>query len=700
MQRMGVDTGGTFTDFVFWQAGQLQIAKRLSTPHNPSEALLAEVAAHPAPHMLIHGTTVATNALLERRGAVTALITTAGFNDLLVIGRGDRPSLYEMHQQRPAPLVPDHLRLEVRERTTFDQQILIPLDDADIHALCPVLDAHGVTSIAVCLLHAYANPAHEQRIGAILHAYNPTWHVSLSHRIVNEAREYERTATTVVNAYVAPLMAHYLHDIATQLPRTTRLRVMASDGGSMGVATAQSLPARTTLSGPAGGIVGAFAVAQQLGIQRCISFDMGGTSTDVALCDGALPRSSGSAVGGLPVRLASLDIHTVGAGGGSLVRIDSGGALRVGPQSAGAHPGPACYGLGTLATVTDANVILGRLRPDAFLGGQMRLDRDRAMHALAPVAEALACDSITAALGTIRIVNAAMARAVRTISVERGHNPREFALIAFGGAGPLHAVQLAHELGIERVIVPRYPGVLSALGMVTAAVTRSATRAILQPLAHVTPAQLHTLIASTHAELTDALHHDGESPATCTHVLAMAMRYHGQVFELDVPLHPTSTHIPRIDAELLHQLAMRFHALHERRYGYALPERALEVVQLQHTMASAATPLPVPPPTVRHTPLQPRAYVHAYLNDNTQAGETAVYHRTDLCAGDAIYGPAIITQLDATTVIPADWYAVVTAVESLDITRRIGAEPADASTDASMPEPTSNRPATYDDSPD
>ncbi len=670
MQRMGVDTGGTFTDFVFWRNGTLQIAKRLSTPHNPAEALLAEINPDTAPPIIIHGTTVATNVLLERRGAVTALITTAGFKDVLVIGRGDRPSLYDMNQTRPEPLIPDALRLEIAERTTYDHQVLVPLHDDAVRALIPILEAQHVTAIAVCLLHSYANPAHEQRIGAILQAHNPHWHISLSHRIVNEAREYERTATTVVNAYVAPHLTHYLAYLATHLPTQTKLRIMASDGGSMGVGTAQTFAARTTLSGPAGGIVGAFAVAQQLGITHCISFDMGGTSTDVALCDGSLPRSGGSAVGGLPVRLPSLDIHTVGAGGGSLVRIDSGGAVRVGPQSAGANPGPACYGIGTQPTVTDANVILGRLRPDAFLGGTMPLDVSRANAAMQAVATHLGNDHITAALGTIRIVNAAMARAVRTISVERGHNPRHFALVAFGGAGPLHAVQLAHELGMEQVIVPRYPGVLSALGMVTAAVTRSTSRPVFQSLATIDPTTLMQLIAATQTELTDALRDDGEDVATFRHTIMVAMRYHGQAFTLDVPLISQSATLPSIDATLLQHAATAFHQLHQRRYGHALPDRPLEIIQLQHTMANDPLPLPDTVSMPRSSELTPQMHVMAYPNDDTTAVMTAIYPRDALCAGDCICGPAIITQLDATTVIPSDWDATVTTVGTLVITLR------------------------------
>lgn len=663
MQRMGVDTGGTFTDFVMLNDGQLQIAKRLSTPHNPGEALLTEVRLRQAPAILIHGTTVATNALLERRGSVTALITTKGFADVLAIGRGDRPSLYNLDQTRPEPLIPATHRHEVNERTTFDQHVLVPLSDEEIHALIPVLEQQQVTAVAVCLLHAYANPAHELRIGTILKERHPEWHVSVSHQIVTEAREYERTSTTVVNAYVAPIMSRYLAYLASELPPPTRLRIMASDGGSMGVHSAQTLPARTTLSGPAGGIVGAFAVAQQLGIRRIITFDMGGTSTDVALCDGELPRSGGSAVGGMPVRLPTLDIHTVGAGGGSLARIDSGGALRVGPQSAGADPGPACYGRGTQATVTDANVVLGRLRSDAFLGGNMVLDSDRAHAALTPISAHTANDVRTAALGIIHVVNAAMARAVRTISVERGHNPKEFSLVAFGGAGPLHAVQLAQELGIEHVIIPRYPGVLSALGMVTAAVTRSTTRPLLCELAGLEVADLNRILVGSHAELAEALQRDGEDPTQFGHQVTLAMRYRGQAFELEVTLSQANT-VTQADLEAV---GARFHEVHQRRYGHAMPQRAIEVTVLQHSMANRGLPLPVPELPARATPLSPEAHVWSACDDHPSAVLTAIYAREHLRPADHIPGPAIITQLDATTVIPSGWEAHVADSLSLVI---------------------------------
>lgn len=663
--RMGVDTGGTFTDFVMLHNGQLHIAKRLSTPANPAAALLAEVAEHSAPDILVHGTTVATNALLERRGAITALITTQGFADVLAIGRGDRPSLYDLHQTRAEPLVPDVLRLVVPERTTHDRQVIKPLDDADVVALFPILEAHAVEAIAICLLHSSVNHAHEARIAELLQRHNPAWHISVSHRIITEAREYERTVTTVVNAYVAPVMERYLSYLATQLPPATKLRIMASDGGSMGVLGATQLPARTTLSGPAGGIVGAYRVAAAVGYPRCITFDMGGTSTDVALCDGYLPRSSGSAVGGLPVRIPSLDIHTVGAGGGSLALIDPAGALRVGPQSAGALPGPACYGVGTQATVTDANVVLGRLRSDAFLGGAMRLEVHRAEAAVSVIATAAASGLIEAALGIMQVINAAMARAVRTISVERGHNPKEFTLVAFGGAGPLHAAHLADELGIDRVIIPRFPGVLSALGMASAAVTRSTSRPILGLHATLTESALNQLLTETSAELASALRSDGEDPRLFTHDVILAMRYKGQVFELDVPLCTE----PRCTNAALQTIAEQFHTLHQRRYGHAMRERAIEVTMLTHRMENEPVGLPSVAADARLTMLQPQQWVDAYPDDANHANTTAIYAREHLTVADVIDGPAILTQLDATTIIPTGWRAVVAPTLDIIMTR-------------------------------
>jgi N-methylhydantoinase A len=722
MGMLGVDTGGTFTDFVLLRGGRLTIHKLLSTPDDPSRALLAGVAALGAPAALVHGTTIATNALLERRGAATALITTRGFRDVLAIGRGDRPALYDLNVTRPPPLAPDQWRLEVAERLDHSGAAIQPPDPAELERLAAWLAAQPVEAVAVCLLHSYVNPSHEQAVVAALERADAARRlfIAASHRVLPEPREYERTSTTVVNAYVGPILSRYLLRLEEALAAqgVRALRLMASDGGSMGLATARALPARATLSGPAGGVVGARFVADQAGHARIISFDMGGTSTDVALCDGELPRSSESRVGGLPVRLPSLDIHTVGAGGGSIARVDAGGALRVGPASAGADPGPACYGRGVLPTVTDANLLLGRLQPDAFLGGRMALDMGRAHAALARLAGALGvpdgeprpapgrgghtadgspavgndADHTTsrhalcadrsssveqAAQGVVRVANAAMERAIRAISVERGYDPRDFTLVAFGGAGPLHAAYLADALGMRRVLVPRYPGVLSALGMLAADVTYEASRALLAPLDTLDSAALAAQMDELAAAGLAALAADGEPPEHCRVDFALDLRYAGQAFELSVPLELDGGHrttderrpghlearsplVFRPASDMRATLAARFHALHERRYGHAMPERPIEAVLLRaravaaRSAAALATgadlpPRPGPPPA---TPIR------AAL-DEGPAAPALRYQRDDLRPGDRIAGPAVIVQLDATTAVPPGWRAEV-----------------------------------------
>lgn len=674
---LGIDIGGTFTDFVLLHNGSLTIHKLLSTPHDPAQALLDGTVALGAPPLIVHGTTVATNALLERRGAPTALITTLGFKDVLAIGRGDRPTLYDLQVTRPEPLVPEQWRYEVPERMLFDGTVLLPLEDAELARVLDWLCAQPVDAVAICLLHSYANASHEQRLLAAIQewaaAEGRALFVCASHRVLPEQREFERTSTTVVNAYVGPGLGRYLErlgrDLAEQGVRS--LRIMASDGGSMGLATARELPARATLSGPAGGVVGARYVARLAGFPQIVTFDMGGTSTDVALCDDMLPQGVESRVGGMPVRLPSLDIHTVGAGGGSLARIDAGGALRVGPQSAGADPGPACYGRGTQPTVTDANLVLGRLQAQAFLGGRMQLDVERARMALAPVAVALggvAQDSAVerAALGVVRVANAAMERAIRAISIERGEDPRGFTLVAFGGAGPLHAAYLADALGMRRVLVPRYPGVLSALGMLVADVTRDTARTLLCPLNELDASQLHAWMHEL-AELSlAALVADGETRAICRVEFALDLRYAGQSHELMTPLTADGDYTP----EPLSLVAERFHTLHARRYGHALPDRPIEAVVLRVKAISARAELPLQPhksPPLRQGVI-PHHLVPALLADDGVPLLTALYQREVLLPGDLLHGPAIVTQLDATTVIPPGWQASVDAYLNLVLT--------------------------------
>ncbi|MCA1592953.1 MAG: hydantoinase/oxoprolinase family protein, partial [Acidobacteria bacterium] len=463
--RVGVDTGGTFTDFVYHAGGRTRVFKLASTPDDPSRAIiegLRRVAAEAGETgvslreiEVVHGTTVGTNALLERRGARTALVTTAGFEDVLVIGRQARGSLYDLDWSRPAPLVADELRFGVRERVAADGSVLEELTETEIEALAGRLKAANVESIAVSLLFSFARPEHERRIESALASALKGVPLSVSHKIHPEYREYERTSTVAINAYLQPLMGAYLGRLGARVSR--RLRVMQSSGGSISAGVAAAEPVRTILSGPAGGVVGAIHAARETGYADLITFDMGGTSTDVALCaNGVVRLTNEASVAGMPVAVPVLDIHTVGAGGGSIARVDAGGSLRVGPESAGADPGPACYGRSLLPTVTDANLVLGRFGGADLLGGDFQLDAARSVEALANLARELSAASgrkvsaAEAALGVVRVVNTGMERALRAVSVERGFDPRTFTLVTFGGAGGLHAVELARSLRIPR----------------------------------------------------------------------------------------------------------------------------------------------------------------------------------------------------------------------------------------------------------
>ncbi|MEE9275390.1 MAG: hydantoinase/oxoprolinase family protein, partial [bacterium] len=451
--RVGVDTGGTFTDFILVERGRVRVHKVLSTPDNPARAILRGLAdlfgengERGAPALdLTHGSTVATNALLTRRGAKTALVTTAGFEDVIEIGRQNRKELYDLAYRRPPALVPRRLRFGVRERLDERGEVIEPLDEEDLASLAERLRAAGAESVAICFLHSYANPAHEKRVERALRGAG--FFVSASSRVLPEYREYERMSTTCVNAYVGPLMIRYLGDLERKLGAGV-LRVMQSIGGTISGGMASREAVRTILSGPAGGVVGAFEVSRRAGFDRVITLDMGGTSTDVSLLQGEIGFTSETEVAGCPIRVPVIDIHTVGAGGGSIARRDPGGALEVGPESAGADPGPMCYGKGREVTVTDANLYLGRLDPARFLGGRMRLHPEAVESGIAKLAASLGLEPVQAAEGVLRVADQHMARAIRLITLERGHDPREFALASFGGAGAMHACSLARILNI------------------------------------------------------------------------------------------------------------------------------------------------------------------------------------------------------------------------------------------------------------
>ncbi|MBI4771341.1 MAG: hydantoinase/oxoprolinase family protein [Chloroflexi bacterium] len=656
---LGVDIGGTFTDFVLLDEGKLTLHKRLTSPDDPARAFLAGLRAlEVGPRAtVVHGSTMATNALLERRGARTALITTRGFADVLEIGRQNRPDLYALTPRRPPPLVPRHLRFELDERVTAGGAPLLPLDPAQAAALLPQLAAHGVEAVAVCFLFSFLHPQHEQAVAGALRAHIP--YLSLSSELLPEYREYERTSTTVINAYVTPLMDRYLARLEAGLaPRP--LRIMQSNGGAITAAAARRQAARTALSGPAGGVVGAFAVAREAlsgqgpapregeaeGVPNIITFDMGGTSADVCLCPGRVPLTTEGEIGGLPLRLPLIDIHTVGAGGGSLARVDPGGALTVGPESAGADPGPACYGRGGRApTVTDANLLLGRLDADHFLDGGLRLDESAARDCLSRLAAEMGAESPSAAAwGVVQVVNAAMERAIRRISVERGHDPRQFTLVAFGGAGPSHACEMAVHLAIPQVLVPRAPGVLSALGMLIADVVKDYSLTVMRPAAGLTPRELAGLLAPLEARARRELAAEGVPRARLEP--GADLRYRGQSFELTVPVTETS----------ISSLQSQFHLSHARRYGHSHPDQPVEVVNLR-VRAVGTGPRPAFQPLPPGGEDASGAEIGRKAAWFEQGGwrQSRLYRREALRAGNLIPGPAILFQLDATTVIPPGW---------------------------------------------
>ncbi len=566
---------------------------------------------------LVHGSTVATNAVLERKGARTGLITTAGFRDILEIGRQTRPKLYDLNVQKEPPLVPRPLRVEVVERLDELGEVLIPLDDISLKAAIEHLQAANVEAVAVCLLFSFTNPDHERGVAGTARAAG--FYVSASSEVLPEFREYERTSTVVLNAYVGPLIERYLLRLEESLPSHTSLRIMQSNGGSISSAMARREAARTLLSGPAAGVVGAAFVAGASGFKQAITLDIGGTSTDVALVDGTIAQTTDGKIGGHPVKLPMIDINTVGAGGGSIAWFDTGGALRVGPGSAGADPGPAAYGRGgTEPTVTDANVVLGRLLPQAFLGGTMSLDSARAREAMLGIAERLGTSPEEAALGIVRVVNANMEAAMRVISVERGFDPRSFILVAFGGAGPLHACELAAALQIPQVLIPGSPGVLSALGMLAADIIKDYVRTVM------------------------------------------------------VPSEAAQARVDAVFSELEQQGRA---AAHERRFGYHNPLEHVQVVSVRLKARSRPTrPVLAQRAGEKQAIVTPAAVQPVIFTTNgTTAQDTAVYKREALLPGMTFKGPAIVTQYDTTTVLPPGWLAEIDAFGHI-IARHTGKE--------------------------
>lgn len=667
--RVGVDTGGTFTDFIYHDGITWQLFKLPSTPDDPAHAIaagLSQIATangvQVADLEVVHGTTVGTNATLERRGARIALITTAGFEDVLVIGRQARPALYNLHVTRPAPLVADNLRLGVHERLSATGAVLQPLSDNDLAALVTklrdVAPENKPAAIAICLLFGFVNPAHEQRLADALRVLDVP--LSVAHEILPAYREYERTATVCLNAYLQPLMGKYLRRLQQVAPA---LRVMQSAGGSISAERAATEPVRTILSGPAGGSIGARLAAQASNFNRIITFDMGGTSTDVALCDaGGLTVTREAIVAGLPVAVPMLDIHTVGAGGGSLAYVDAGGSLRVGPQSAGAEPGPACYGRGgTKATVTDAHCVLNHFGDNTLLDGAWQLDATRAASALEDLGGEMSAavgreiNHITAALGVLEVVRVNMERALRVISVERGHDPRDFALLPFGGAGGLHAVALAQALRMQQVIVPFAPGALSALGCVASDVVKDTTQTLMQT-ADVAAPHLAAHFRALASKARALLRREGFTQKQQRHEFYLEARYRGQSFSLEL------LWTPRLN------VVTAFHAAHKARYGYTQEAQTVEIVSLRVRSRGLtdAPPFAVKQDTPQKTRrVAPKSYAPVYWTANPT--HTAIYARAELPHGALLQTPCIVREYSATTLIPIGTRAAVDAVGNLVI---------------------------------
>lgn len=655
MTRVGVDTGGTFTDFVFEQDGRLNLFKLPSTPSDPSLAIqegLTRICDETGSRLdqieIVHGTTVGTNALLQRRGARTALITTRGFEDVLAIGRQARPELYNLNAVKPPPLVADDLRLGIKERVVASGEVIEALDEHDLRRLLKKLKQSKVEAIAISLLFSFLHPEHEERIAAALAELEVP--LSISSRIHPEYREYERTSTVVINAYLQPLMGRYLSRLSqtakNKEPRSKlNLRVMQSSGGSISAEVAASEPVRTILSGPSGGVVGALRSAQLAGIQNVITFDMGGTSTDVALCEsGAIRTTNEAMVAGLPVAVSVMDIHTVGAGGGSIARVDEGGSLRVGPESAGADPGPACYGRSLLPTVTDAHVVLGHFGGMGLLGGAFKLDEKRAHEAMASLARDLSkvsgkrCSVTTAAEGVLSVANTNMERALRHISVERGHDTRQFALLPFGGAGGLHAVDLARALRIPTIIAPTAPGALSAVGVLVADVIKDQSRTVMFTYGAKETAKLAKVFKEMEKEAAVVLRAEGFPASRQRHERSLAMRYRGQSFELEI-------------RNISGDLGAEFHRVHRERYGYAQEQSEIEIVSARLRSFGRVEKL-VAEKIVKSKQrgLKPHSQVNANLDG--KKSQVAHYRRDELFAGATLQTPCIVTEYSGTTLIP------------------------------------------------
>jgi N-methylhydantoinase A len=653
--RIGVDTGGTFTDFVIEQEGDLRFHKVPSTPANPAMAVWSGIAelcrSLSLGDQVIHGTTVATNGFLERRGARTAVVTTRGFRDLLLIGRQNRPDLYNLQVTKPAPFIRRSWIFELPERTLADGTVASCPEEEDLQILRRKLVKGRFHSIAVVFLHSFLNPKNEQLVGRALR--DLALPVSLSSDVHPEFREYERLSTTCINSYLGPLVSQYFLELS-QLLRPAVLHVQQSSGGHMTVGEAAIRPVHTILSGPAGGLAGARKIADFLDEARIITFDMGGTSTDVALSDGDLPYTREYQLDGFPVGVQVLDIHTIGAGGGSIAWIDSGGALRVGPRSAGADPGPICYGKGKAITVTDAHLYLGRLVPEYFLGGKLQLHPEQIEKYISDLASRLGVSSQQAAEGIIAVANANMSRALRAVSVERGHDPRDYVLVCLGGASGLHACELAIELNIQRILLPIATGVLSALGMVTAGHRKDLSRTVLLAHNQLQGPRLENLFQELESHGRQELERSGVEVNDFSTLRKLDIRYHGQSYEIAVP-HTRN-------------FVEAFHNEHGRFFGHAFLDRNVEVTTLRVSLEAPSPALSLPRLDASTKAKSPQ---HRQIYYAGTFLEAAILSRANLRPGEAHHGPALILDENSTCLVSPEFVARVDSHGNLHLQRKI-----------------------------
>ena len=679
MQRVGIDIGGTFTDLVGLRDGAIVIDKTSTTPHDPTEGVAATLASVktdiPAISDFLHGTTIAINTVLERKGANTALITTKGFRDVYTMGRNNRPEAFNLEFRRPRPLVPRSLTWEVSARMMASGEIIAPLVDAEIESIGADLLAADVSSVAVCLIHAYADPQHEQRIGDILGRVCPGLFVSLSHDILREYREYERTSTTALNAYVGPRVRGYLDRLEGFLTDRSfggSIQIMRSNGGTMSLGQARVQPVTMMESGPVAGMIAAGCIADILGIEQCIGFDMGGTTAKASLItDGAPEVREDYYIGGYsrgqPMQLPVVDIVEVGAGGGSIAWTDARGGLHVGPESAGADPGPACYGKGgDVPVVTDADLVMERLNAGRFLSGRMGLDSTLSAAAIkAKIADPLGLSVPDAALGIAKIADAAMSLAVRTVSVERGCDPRDTTIIAFGGAGPLHAVAIAREIFIPRVIIPRYPGNFSALGMLLAPWRQDFVRTFVGDLARIDEDAARAAFDELSATGKARLSEEGMAEDATEFQFLADLRYRGQEHTIPVPL----AGIEDLTGGGSDALRWTFDRLHDRRYGHAAPDESIQIVNLRLILRTIGADKSCDWMSGPYRPEdgQPDQTRDVIFDDPAAPLASRIVWRPGLAPGTVIEGPAVIEEPNSTTLIHPGDVATVTDHGHLDI---------------------------------